>query len=270
MARILIVEDNKVIGDLLALSIECLGYDVTLATSGAEALALMDKLQHEIVFADIYMEPMSGMDFIAKVKERHPRTVFSFMSGDIDPDLEDRCMEMGALAFVHKPVNIEDFHKVLKRALRRIERQQKDKSVKIPATGTTNNQEITSMPSGRRLLLVAGDEMVRETAIGALTAKGMDVLAVADGLAAIAAMLLSARPFAAAVLVPPLAVLEADELGRQLVRLDPNLRLGLLGDQKTKSASSPFHILAPPFRSGEDVENVFNELVHAIAERPAA
>jgi DNA-binding response OmpR family regulator len=270
MARILIVEDNRVIGDLLTLAIECLGYDVTLATSGAEALDLLAKFNHEVVFADIYMEPMSGMDFITKVKELHPHTVFAFMSGDIDPDLEDRGMEMGALAFVHKPVNIEEFQKVLKRALRRVERQHSGKTTSTPAPKPARNPAEPALPSVERLLLVAGDEVIRDTIFASLTAKGIEVIAVADGLAAVAALLMSQRPFAAAVVVPPLAVLEADELGAQLLRLEPRLRLGLLTERKTKGAMTPFHVVAPAFRNCEDVENVFGELVHAVAERPAA
>jgi len=263
MARILIVEDNKVIGDLLTLAIECMGYDVTLATSGAQALELLAKHNHEVVFTDIFMEPMSGLDFIDKMKVLHPRTVFAVMSGDIDPDLEDRCMEMGALAYVHKPVDVEEFQKVLKRALRRVERQQSGKAFKTPSTEAER-------PTIERLLLVAGDEVVRQTVIATLTAKNLEITAVADGLAAIAAMLMSPQPFSAAVIIPPLAVLEAEELGAQLMRLEPRLRLGLLGVQKTEAPSMRFHVVAPSFQKCEDVENIFRELVQAVTVRPAA
>jgi CheY-like chemotaxis protein len=272
MARILIVEDNEALGNLLVLALDCLGYEVTLATTGKEALKLLAEFHHEVVFCEFQMKPMSGLDFISKVKELHPRTVLAFISDKIDPDVEDMGIEMGALAFVQKPINIDELQGILLRALKRAERKKKGKILKSVSSAPAAKPSVLLLgpPAVERMLLVAVDEVIRHSAVARLAGKGLEVSAVSDGFAAIAALGLSIRPFDAVVIISPLTVLEAGELGAQLARLYPRLRLGLLGENTTTASSTPFHRIGPPFRTCEDLENIYRALVTTLVERPAA
>lgn len=130
----------------------------------------------------------------------------------------------------------------------------------IKGRAAARSKTAAAEPAAERLLLVGGEALVRETAVALLAARGVDVAAVGDGLAAVAALLLAPRPFTAAVVVPPLELWQAAELGQQLLRLSPRLRLGLLaggGD-----AAPPFHAVAA---AGPDLEAALGDLLRRLS-----
>ncbi|PTX90713.1 response regulator [Opitutus sp. ER46] len=123
MARILIVEDDKEMGDLMIMLVEGMGHEVELATSGPTALELLGKFHHDVVFTDVHMEPMNGLQLVEHVKQLHPCAVIVFISGDLSPELQAQGMRRGALEFLHKPIRVEQLKHVLRRALNRSERE---------------------------------------------------------------------------------------------------------------------------------------------------
>ncbi|MCX6953890.1 MAG: hypothetical protein NTV51_17205, partial [Verrucomicrobia bacterium] len=125
-------------------------------------------------------------------------------------------------------------------------------------------------PVAESVLLVAGDEVVRHAAVAALMTGGVEVIGVGDGLAAVSALILSPRAIAVVIVIPPMPLFAADELGAQLARLRPGVRLWLLGDREPSSTPTPFHKVGPPFRSAADFEELVNPAVPSHATRPAA
>lgn len=159
MARIMIVEDNRVIGSTLSLLVECSGHAVTLATSGAEALDQLARCEHEVLFTDVNMPAMDGFALAAKVKELYPRTVFAFLSGETTPALQARGMKLGALEFVQKPIRFDDFKLVLKRALHRAEKLRAARKAPADSGERTRDhvaEEMEMLLPGQPLALVRG------------------------------------------------------------------------------------------------------------------
>ncbi|MCX6954441.1 MAG: response regulator, partial [Verrucomicrobia bacterium] len=123
MAHVLIVEDDREIGDLMLMLLEGMGHRVDFANSGSGALRLLSQAQHDVIFTDVHMRPMDGLELIASVKKSRPQVVFVFISGDNNPDLQDRAMQLGALEFLHKPIKVDELRLVVARALKRAERE---------------------------------------------------------------------------------------------------------------------------------------------------
>jgi len=71
--KILLVDDNAVVRDMLVDLVESLGYVADAAGGGAEALALFDQNRYDIVLTDLLMPGMSGWEVLAAIRQRDPR-----------------------------------------------------------------------------------------------------------------------------------------------------------------------------------------------------
>jgi CheY-like chemotaxis protein len=104
--RILVVDDNDQIREMLRLLLEQAGYEVLEATNGKFALGLLKKEQADLVITDIIMPEMEGIDLIRAIRSLYPRAKIIAISGGgrIDPRL---CLSMadklGADRILQKP-----------------------------------------------------------------------------------------------------------------------------------------------------------------------
>ena len=80
-ARILIVDDEKIILKAYPLELAAAGYEVFTASTGAEALALIDRERVDIVYVDYTMPDMNGVTVCQKIKMRSPDTEVVLISG---------------------------------------------------------------------------------------------------------------------------------------------------------------------------------------------
>lgn len=73
MARILIVDDNRMILQALSDHLESIGYETEVAASGADALEIIDAERPDVIIMDIIMPGMSGIDVTRRIRE-NPET----------------------------------------------------------------------------------------------------------------------------------------------------------------------------------------------------
>ncbi len=85
------------------------GWDVeiTLAKNGVEGLDAIRQGKAEMVFLDLTMPELDGYGVLEAVKKEQLKCVVIVISGDIQPVARDRVLELGALAFIKKPINKE-------------------------------------------------------------------------------------------------------------------------------------------------------------------
>lgn len=107
MARVLIVDDNTTVQRVLALTLRKEGYEVLSATSGVEALELLDEHEISIIISDIAMPEMDGITFVSQVRENprlaHLPVIMLTASGQ-DED-RDQAKAVGANGFLTKPAS---------------------------------------------------------------------------------------------------------------------------------------------------------------------
>lgn len=83
-ARLLIVDDEPVLADTLALIFERAGYSATAVHSGEEALAFIDAQEPSLVISDVIMPGLNGVLLAKKIRKSHPNCVVLLFSGNAE------------------------------------------------------------------------------------------------------------------------------------------------------------------------------------------
>jgi len=116
---LLLVDDDPdfliVLQDLLPFHLGQLKIDT--ATSGTEALALMQRNRYDAVISDVRMPDMDGLALLERVSKEQPETPFLLMTAHGDSHLGYEAMELGAYAYLEKPIDRQYFLHCVRRAL---------------------------------------------------------------------------------------------------------------------------------------------------------
>jgi PAS domain S-box-containing protein len=113
--RVLVVEDNAQVGEFACQLLNDLGYLTTHAADAQEALKLLDKdgAAFDLVFSDVVMPGMGGVELGRLVRERHPGLPVVLTSGYSHVLAEDA---RHGFPLLHKPYSVEELSRVLRRA----------------------------------------------------------------------------------------------------------------------------------------------------------
>jgi two-component system response regulator GlrR len=103
-ARLLLIEDEPPVRDVVREMLEAGGYAVVTAAGGAEGLALCQTEPVDLVLTDVSMPEMSGWDVAAKLSERFPGLAVGFLTGWGDRLDPDELARYGVRFVLAKPV----------------------------------------------------------------------------------------------------------------------------------------------------------------------
>lgn len=118
--KILIVDDEPGIVDLLSSAIENEKYECLSANSGEEALRKLEKNAVDIVITDIKMPEMDGLELLRKVKKRFPSIYVIMMTAYASVDSAVEAMKEGASDYIQKPVEPQDIRTTILGAVENI------------------------------------------------------------------------------------------------------------------------------------------------------
>lgn len=79
--------------------------DITFAHNGKEAMEILQSKQVALLFLDLTMPELDGLGVLEAIKQQKLELFVIVISADIQPEMKKRVMELGALDFIHKPVN---------------------------------------------------------------------------------------------------------------------------------------------------------------------
>jgi diguanylate cyclase (GGDEF)-like protein len=99
----LVVDDEVTIRELVGELLEAEGHNVTLAENGEDALRKFKLVWHEVVFCDIRMPKMNGIELLAEVKNINPSTQFVIMTSHASVDNSVQALKKGAFDYILKP-----------------------------------------------------------------------------------------------------------------------------------------------------------------------
>jgi len=119
--RILVVDDEADLRDILKIYLEELGYVVETAPNGQAGLERFRKQRPPIVMTDIKMPGMDGIDLLQHIKDEDPETEVIMITGHGDMDLAIKSLKLEATDFITKPINDDALDIALKRANERID-----------------------------------------------------------------------------------------------------------------------------------------------------
>ena len=117
--KILIVDDAALIRSVAQKAAIEAGYDVVTATNGQEGLDTLESGLADIIFCDVNMPVMGGLDMVARVKQNDK---FKFipivmLTTESNPELKERGKSLGVKAWLLKPFNKDKFLIALEKLL---------------------------------------------------------------------------------------------------------------------------------------------------------
>ena len=104
--KVLIVDDERAIRNSLGEILGDEGYEVDTAEDGATALGKVEKERFDVIFCDIKMPGMDGVELLGRLTEMGIDAAVVMISGHADIDTAVECIKKGAFDFVQKPLDL--------------------------------------------------------------------------------------------------------------------------------------------------------------------
>jgi CheY-like chemotaxis protein len=117
LRKVLVVDDDPVVGKSFDRVLSGKGYVVVTAEDGYDALAKLQAENYDVVFTDLRMPGMSGLEVAERVRTRQPWTPVVIVTGYGSGKSEERAMAAGVSDFLHKPLSPEVIEQTAARAL---------------------------------------------------------------------------------------------------------------------------------------------------------
>jgi len=117
MAKILVIDDDVTFCLMLKKLLENNGYQVTTVFSPVEARRIIETRRFDVVFTDLRMPDISGMELIRLIKERTPKTRIIMMTGYADISTAIESIKKGAYNYIPKPLNRDEVLNIVREAL---------------------------------------------------------------------------------------------------------------------------------------------------------
>ena len=106
--RILVVDDEPPILDLLSAYFSKHGYEVSTATNAGDAMQLLDGKPLELVILDVLLADTDGLEVLGQIKAAHPKLPVIIMTGiGFDEELLQEAVKKGAAGYVSKTLPLD-------------------------------------------------------------------------------------------------------------------------------------------------------------------
>lgn len=116
-SRILVVDDEWAVVDLLSRFLTKKGYKVTTACDGREAWELFQSQAFDLVLSDVRMPTLSGLQLLEEIKRANPRIPVILISGYGEVDIVVKALKAGAENFMAKPLRLDALERLVEQSL---------------------------------------------------------------------------------------------------------------------------------------------------------
>lgn len=124
--RLLVVDDEAHIRDMLSRHFRFLGYDVHVAGNGKEALETMELMRFDVVISDIKMPVMDGVELIREIQRQYPMTHCIVITAYVTMEHVLACIRHGADTCVFKPLeDMAELEHAVRRAVENLKHWQR-------------------------------------------------------------------------------------------------------------------------------------------------
>ncbi len=145
--RILVVDDERSVRDLVAESLSYIGHDVTTAADGADAAEKLQNGAFDIVVTDMDMPRMDGMELIRHIRQHYPETDTIAITGHATKYKYVEVINAGAADFITKPFGLDKLEAKIRRLLREryLRRELEQLAIRDPLTGLYNRRHFRNV-----------------------------------------------------------------------------------------------------------------------------
>ena len=118
MAKILIVDDEKDLAEMLGAILELKGYTAKPCLDGYKAIEEVKKAHYDLIMMDIRLPEMNGVETFIKIKEIDPKVKVIMMTGFAVEELLLEAIKQGAYGCIHKPFKPEKMFGMIEEVLK--------------------------------------------------------------------------------------------------------------------------------------------------------
>jgi two-component system, NtrC family, response regulator PilR len=163
--RILVVDDERSMRDLLNIMLRQAGYDVTLAEGGERAIDALRSDPFDLVITDLRMRKVDGLAVLRAAKELSPQTVVLVVTAYASTETAVDAMKLGAYDYITKPFKLDEIRLIIEKALERKRLQDENVALKRQLTKDRGFENFV----GRSRNMLEVFETIRKTADGTST-----------------------------------------------------------------------------------------------------
>jgi CheY-like chemotaxis protein len=129
--RFLLAEDNDLNQKVFNIMLEREGYDSDVVSNGFEALKAMERKSYDIVFMDMHMPVMDGLDATREIRARYPgnKPYIIAMTGNVLQGVREECLQAGMNDYLSKPVQRNDLKSALRKAITTISAEMQEQTL---------------------------------------------------------------------------------------------------------------------------------------------
>ena len=124
-SRVLLVDDEREFAETLSERLMIRDVGTAVAHDGQSALSLIENDDPEVMIIDLKMPDISGLEILKKVKNTRPEIEVIVLTGHGSDADKDVCLNLGALAYLQKPVEIEELNALIQKANAKIRANKK-------------------------------------------------------------------------------------------------------------------------------------------------
>ena len=181
MATILVIDDERMVCDLLRAVLSRHGHEVLTAFDGRNGLALFEQHRPRFTLLDLHMPGMNGIEVLTRIHALDPRAAVIVLTGAGSADLENQARQMGVTDFLSKGLSLEVLVGTMERVM-----QQPVKSPPPPSQSAVAPKASSPSQDAGSILVVDDEPQIRELLRKFLSARDYQVREAADGQQALA------------------------------------------------------------------------------------
>ncbi len=117
MAQILIIDDSAYQRGKIRRALEATDYELLEASHGREGLEMIATHTPDCVLTDLMMPEVSGLEILQVLQEQGTSIPVIVLTADIQQSTKQRCLELGAVAVINKPLRENDLVNTIKQVL---------------------------------------------------------------------------------------------------------------------------------------------------------
>ena len=121
----MVVEDEKVTNELLSSTFKNFFSDVDSFFDGDSALAAYDKKKYDVIFVDIIMDGMDGIELARKIRKINPNQIIIVISASNDIEKISESIEVGVNSFIQKPIDTKKIIELLNNIVTMVAKKKK-------------------------------------------------------------------------------------------------------------------------------------------------
>ncbi len=163
--RVLVVDDERSMRELLAIMLRQAGHEVTLAEGGEQAVEVLKNESFDLVITDLRMRKVDGLGVLRAAKEHSPSAVVLVVTAFASTETAVEAMRLGAYDYVTKPFKLDEIKLTIANALERKRLQDENKALRTQLRRERGFESFI----GKSRQMAELREVIRKTADGLST-----------------------------------------------------------------------------------------------------